>query len=210
MSPGSPRGLLPTKIRLVLMATLATGLIVSWQAAQEFGLALSSSSLSLPNFNLSNWPFAASDAKAMTQALEAAWYAQINAINGMRTTRMPILLGLAGSASLVFVSAMRLRWPFGAPRLHSLRILQRATVAVFLFRTLEAAQAVVIARSGAEAMIRHLPQPIAFLPTLMGFLSAAQAFFVLGLFFVFLKYLSSERVVQSLKTADEQGPSLDE
>ncbi len=197
-----PPHLLPTKIRLVALAALATGLIVSWQAAQELGLTLAASTMGQPSIDLSRWPLSAQDAKLMKQALEASWFAQLHAIETMRNFRLPILVGLSTCASLVFVSGLRIRWPFGSPRARAIWVLQRATIGVLIFRTLDAAQSVVIARSGADAMLKWMPTPVEALPLLVSLASGLQALFVLGLFFVISHYLGSAHVLREVQALD--------
>jgi hypothetical protein len=200
--PTAKENLLPTKIRIVAVATLATGLIVSWQSAQEIGLTLASSSLSQPSFDLSHWPLSPDDAKRMKQALEASWFAQLHTIDGMRGFRLPILIGLSTCASLVFVSALRIRWPFGAKRRRAIDMLERASIGVLLFRSLDAAQSVVIAQNGARAMLKWMPSPIEGLPIVVAAASIAQAIFISVLFFFFSRYLSSPAVRQQVEALD--------
>jgi hypothetical protein len=149
----------PYGMRVFAMVAAAIGALVSWGAARDVALALSMPGRDLPEVDLRAWkPFLADPAQeeALKAAVRASMQAQASVIESMQTSRVAILIILSGAATMVFVTALRLRWPGGIPRPGVAKFLGGAAFTAAVLRTLDGAQELVIVQRAAAATERAL------------------------------------------------------
>lgn len=200
--------MLPTPLRYATLATLALGAIVSFGSVQGLRLAFVAEELDVsagetPFFN----QFTPNPA-AFAAAQRAQGVAIRNALEGMRWPRVAVLFGLSSAAALVFVSAVRLRWPSGVHRGGLSTLLARAAVGAAVLRTIDGAQELVIVRAAVAAYERALSehQLAAGAEATRAVFSAASVattLAVTGLFLAASNYFGSERVQQTFALLDK-------
>jgi hypothetical protein len=207
---------LPTPLRRVTLATLALGALVSFGAVQGLRLAFFADEL---DSSAGETPFLnrlTPNPEAFSAAQRAQGVAMRSALTGMRWPRIVILFGLSSAAAMVFVSAMRLRWPGGVRRMGVALLLGRAAVVTAVLRTLDGAQELVVVRASVAAYERALVERSVELAnagatmTLFSGASVVTTAVVTGLFLLASSYFRSERVLQTLElldrdVADEDG-----
>lgn len=200
--------MLPNPVRYATMAALALGAIVSFGAVSNLMMTIS-----IEEFDVSR---AETPTLNKLQLNPAAWgtaqraqaVAYRNAIEGMRWPRAGTLLGLASAAALVFVSALRLRWPTGVGRARLSTLLARAAVATAIFRTLEGAEELVIVRAAGAAFERSLVEQgvdPALAGSNLGVLTALSVLTtaaVVGMFLGAASYFTSVRIQQTFELID--------
>jgi hypothetical protein len=130
----------------------------------------------------------------------------------MRWPRVAILFGLSSAAALVFVSALRLRWPSGVRRTGLASLLGRAAVVAAVLRTLDGAQDLVIVRASVEAYEKvllekgvALANAGATMPLFSG-ASIVTTALITGLFLLAANYFRSERILQTFELLDRNVP----
>lgn len=196
----------PALFRVALLAAVTVGALVSFSAAQGVGLVAMASSSTPGDVKLGPLaglnPYGKEHAEAHQAAIRAHHRATFGAIESMGASRVVILLGLSASASMVFLGALFIRWSLNAPRAAIARMLGAAAFGAALFRTLDGAQELVIARRAAEASLKTLiaanvPNAAAgsgITIGLMSFVSVAWTAFVVGMFLLLGTYFRSDRV----------------
>ncbi|MEW6430478.1 MAG: hypothetical protein AB1730_03120 [Myxococcota bacterium] len=198
---------LPALFRVALLAAITVGALVSFSAAQGVGLvAMASSSTGDTDVKLGAMaglnPFGQQYAEAQEAAAKASRRATFSAIEAMGASRVVILLGLSASASMVFLGALFIRWSLKAPRAAIARLLGAAAFGAAVFRTLDGAQELVIARRAAEATLKvlvaaNVPDAAGASGVALGllsFVSVAWTTLVVGLFLLLGTYFRSDRV----------------
>lgn len=146
-------GEVPAAVRRATVACLVLGAYTAVMASAGLNFAYHSGALTAdalsregPNAWLAQW-----QDEPLRQANRAVFEAQLAALVGMRLPRMAVLALLSLSASLVFWSALWLRWPGELPRAAVARALGLACLATALLRTLEGAMDLVVTRKAALA-----------------------------------------------------------
>jgi hypothetical protein len=136
---------MPSRLRLVSLLSVAlcglSGLFSAWEG---FVLVRFSELKAAPATALAPDPVLAEQLKA----------SQVLALEQMREPRMVLLFALALVCSLSFVASTRLLRPAGLPREGVRRILVVALVVAAVLRTIDGAQATVVARSAAATLRR--------------------------------------------------------
>jgi hypothetical protein len=198
-------GELPGRLRLAtLLAVLLSGLCGLFSAWDAFSLVrFNELKQAQPPFELAPDPVLA----------EQLRLSQVLALEQMREPRMVLLFALAMACSLSFVASTRLLRPAGLPREAVRRILVWALVVAAALRTIDGAQATVVARSTAEVLrrglaipegmsgaaaeqVRSLVAPAAFLVAIL------QTALVVGPFLLLSQYFRSSRVKEWVAHAD--------
>ncbi|MDX2015216.1 MAG: hypothetical protein SFW67_33795 [Myxococcaceae bacterium] len=204
--------MLPTPLRFATMATLALGVMVSFGAVQGMRLAFFADEI---DSSAGETPFLNTltpNPEAFSAAQRAQGAAMRSAIAGMRWPRVAILFGLSSAAAMVFVSALRLRWPSGVRRLGVAQLLGRSAVVAAVLRTLDGAQELVIVRASVAAYEKvlsergvELANAGATLPLFSG-ASIVTTALVTALFLVASNYFRSERILQTFELLDRELP----
>ncbi|MCU0696438.1 MAG: hypothetical protein MUC96_07910 [Myxococcaceae bacterium] len=194
------------------MATLALGVMVSFGAVQGMRLAFFADEI---DSSAGETPFLnklTPNPEAFSAAQRAQGAAMRSAIAGMRWPRVAILFGLSSAAAMVFVSALRLRWPSGVRRLGVAQLLGRSAVVAAVLRTLDGAQELVIVRASVAAYEKELASrgvelanAGATMPIFSG-ASVVTTALVTGLFLVASNYFRSERILQTFELLDRELP----
>lgn len=204
--------MLPNPVRYATLATLALGAIVSFGGLQGIGRALTVAEMDV---SAGETPFLnklTPNPEAFAAAQRAQAVAFRNSVENMRWPRVAVLFGLSAAASLVFVSALRLRWPSGVQRSNLAKLVSRAAIAAAVLRTLDGAQELVIVRAVANAWDKTLAQhqvEAADAGVTTGVLSAASVgttVVVTGLFVLAANYFRSERIQQTFVLLDRNTP----
>ncbi len=147
----------------------------------------------------------------MTEALRAQLRATLATVEGMRWPRIAVLVLLSSAAGMVFVAALRLRWPRGEPRLGVSALLSRAALGAAVLRTLDGAQDLIISRAAAAAFEKVLraQQPElaqANSVVMASVASVGTTVVVAGLFIALANYFQSERIQQTFQLIDRNTP----
>jgi hypothetical protein len=200
-------GALPGRVRLAsLLALVLAGVCGLLSAWEGFSLSrFSELRQARPAFRLAPDP-------ALAEQLRAS---QMLALEQMREPRMVVLFALSLACSLTFVASTRLLRPAGLPREGVRRILVWALVSAAALRTIDGAQATVVAQRAAEVLRRELPLPPgiegATAERLRGMLAPAalvgtllQTVLVAGTLIVLSQYFRSPGVRQWVEQADTQ------
>jgi hypothetical protein len=198
-------GALPGRLRLASLLALAlaglSGLLSAWEG---FSLArFAELRQARPAFRLAPDP-------ALAEQLRAS---QLLALEQLREPRMVVLFALALACSLTFVASSRLLRPAGLPREGVRRILVWALVSAAALRTIDGAQASVVAQRAAGVLRRGLTLPAgiegAAAERLRGLLAPAalvgtilQTVVVAGTLIVLSQYFRSPRVREWVEQAD--------
>jgi hypothetical protein len=198
---------MPGRLRLAtLLAVLLSGLCGLFSAWDGFSL------LRFNEMKEAQPPFRLAPDPALAEQLRMS---QVLALEQMREPRMVLLFALALACSLSFVASSRLLRPAGLPREGVRRILVWALVAAAALRTIDGAQATVVARSAADVLrrgltipegmsgeaaeqVRGLVAPAAFLVAIL------QTVLVVGPFLLLSQYFRSTRVKAWVTQADTQ------
>ena len=204
--------MLPTPVRYATLAAIALGAIVSFSAARELPLVIASPTIDTPEMDLGPFKALVSDEKTVREAGKAAFRAQLTAIESMRLSRSIILLALSTSAALVFVAALRIRWPGGVTRRGVSKLLGVSAVASALLRTLDGAQLLVIVRRGIVALDKviarsaatELQMPVELNLAIYSAVSIALTVFVVALFLLLGAYFRSSRVQDVFAALDRE------
>ncbi|MEW5737282.1 MAG: hypothetical protein AB1938_00060 [Myxococcota bacterium] len=210
MKPDQPY---PTHFRVALLVAVTVGALVSYGAAEGMSAAIMAPDLPRDDgLNLGAVGRFIPYAKEQEQALKASQRAALGAIESMGASRVVILFGLSAAASIVFVSALFLRWAAHAPKLAVARRLGGAAIGAAIFRTLKGAQDLVITRRTTEAWNRvlieqNVPDAVASagFTQILGVLSVGWTAFVVALLLALASYFRGEKVRSLLET-----PSGDE
>jgi hypothetical protein len=207
MKPGAPY---PKLFRIALLAAVTVGALVSFSAAQGMSLAIMAPDLSRDDdAKLDRLPGLVPYANVQEEALKASRRAHLGAVEAMGGSRVVILLGLSASASIVFLSALFLRWSTQAPKPAIARRLGWAAVAAAIFRTLDGAQELVITRRSADAGLKvlvekNVPDVANTAGYAVGVLSALTigwTALVVALFVALWSYFRSDKVRTLLEAA---------
>lgn len=199
-----------------MMAAITLGAIEVCQSASELAVALNISEIEMPEPVIMGGDMLTQEQKDLARnASIAAFESRKNTLETMGLWRSLILMALAGTASLMFLASLRLRWPDGFPRSASARLIGGAAFAAALFRTLDGAQSLVLTRREAAAALKayeHAPdfsaaEILAPLPTV---LSIGITCAVVGGFLVIGHYFRSERVRDIFVTLDGHEPEPDD
>lgn len=199
-------------LRFALMAAVVAGAMVSFSAARGVAVALTAQSMPTSDFSFGRFRTVIPYAKEQEEAVRAQERATLNAIEGMSTSRVMILMALSSAASLVFVASLRLRWTVNAPKASVARLLGGSAFVAAVFRTLDGAQELVITRaaitaSGKALIAAAVPdaEAQASLALAMStFVSVGWTAFVVGLFVLLGTYFRSDKVQSSLGAAEER------
>jgi hypothetical protein len=141
---------MPSRLRLVtVLSVLLCGLSGMFSAWEAFVLVRFSELKAAP-------PPALAPDQALAEQLKAS---QVLALEQMREPRMVLLFALALVCSLSFVASTRLLRPAGLPREGVRRILVVTLVLAAVLRTIDGAQATVVAKSAAATLRRGFPVP---------------------------------------------------
>lgn len=189
---------LPALLRLGTLTALVLGAIISWASARDVAMVLMAPTAEVPEEFPNVFQSLMPDPRAATEATKAMMRSQLQALESMRGPRLAILLLLSTASALVFVSALRLRWPSGVARPGVARLLGASAIACAILRTLDGAQLLVVARRGAASwdkvmakseVLRGAQVPEGFNVFLMSAasvgltLAMAGAFVALGMYF---------------------------
>ncbi len=214
----SPEGPLPTGIRVATMIALVFGAMVSFGAVRDLPLTVNAGASDMPEVSLGPFKALVKDEKVYLAAMRASFRAQMSAMEAMQTSRVLILAALSTSASLVFISALRLRWPAGARRGSIARLLAGASVATAVLRTLDGAQLLAIARKGvlasekvlAASGVPELQSPEGVNVAVTSALSVAMTAVTVASFLALGAYFRAARPTQLFATLDRDLPEDDE
>ncbi len=199
------RGELPSRLRLAtLLAVLLSGLCGLFSAWDGFSL------LRFNELKQAQPPFKLAPDPVLAEQLRLS---QVLALEQMREPRMAVLFALALACSLSFVASTRLLRPAGLPREGVRRILVWALVVAAALRTMDGAQATVVARSTAEVLRRGLALPegmsVAAAEQVRGLLAPTalvvailQTALVVGPFLFLSQYFRSSRVKEWVASVD--------
>jgi hypothetical protein len=194
---------LPTPLRYATLATLTLGVLVSFGAVQGMRMAVFADEL---DSSAGETPFLNTltpNPEAFSAAQRAQGAAMRSAISGMRWPRAGILFGLSAAAAMVFVSALRLRWPSGVRRHGVAQLLGRSAVVAAVLRTLD-----VIVRASVAAYEKVLVDRSVELAnagatmTLFSGASVVTTALVTSLFLLAANYFRSERILQTFELLD--------
>lgn len=134
----------------------------------------------------------------------------LRSLESMQTSRLVILMLLSTSASLLFVSALRMLRPLGVPREGVRRLMGGASLACAVMSTLAGAQSAAAARRAGTAADRFaLEESISTWPAgltgpLMTALAGGMTFAVAGAFAGLWMYFKSQRVQEQLASLEKQ------
>lgn len=204
--------MLPNPVRYATLATLALGAIVSFGALQGIGRAFTIDEMDV---RAGETPFLnklTPNPEAYAAAQRAQGVAFRNSLENMRWLRVAVLFGLSSAAALVFVSALRLRWPSGIHRARLATLLSRAALGAAVLRTLDGAQELVIVRAVATAWDKtlaehHVEAADAGVTTpVLSAASVTTTLVVTGLFVLASNYFRSERIQQTFVLIDRNTP----
>jgi hypothetical protein len=199
---------LPTPLRYATLATLTLGVLVSFGAVQGMRMAVFADEL---DSSAGETPFLNTltpNPEAFSAAQRAQGAAMRSTISGMRWPRAGILFGLSAAAAMVFVSALRLRWPSGVRRHGVAQLLGRSAVVAAVLRTLDGAQELVIVRASVAAYEKVLVDRSVELAnagatmTLFSGASVVTTALVTSLFLLAANYFRSERILQTFELLD--------
>jgi hypothetical protein len=189
-------------MRAVLMLALTAGLLVSVSAAQDAALAMSVDSITPPELSLGPLRDFVPYAKEQEAALKAQERATLSAIENMAGPRTVLLVLLAASSMLVFLTAMQVRWSVEQPHVRLARRLGVLGLVAAALRTLDGAQQLVMARRGAEAsgkvlLAAKVPDAeatVAFTRALASLASVGWTVLIVAMFFGISAYFRSPQV----------------
>ncbi len=206
---------LPQVVRVAMMAAITLSAMEVCQSASELAVVMNANELEMPEPVL---PDILSDAdrEAARSANIAAFSAVKSTLETMSVSRSLILMALAGCASLAFLASLRIRWPSGFRRSASARLIGGSLFAAALFRTLDGAQSLVIARRSAEAAIKAIEKlptvdyPTSLLVILPTVLNIGLTLLIVGLFLLLGHYFRSERVQTMFIALDGPEPEPDD
>jgi hypothetical protein len=203
---------LPNPLRYATLATIALGAIVSFGSIQGMRLAFVVDELNVSDGETPFFNKLTPNPEAYSAAQRAQGVAIRGAIEGMRWPRVAILFGLSSATALVFVAALRLRWPSGLHRAGLAMLLSRAATGAAVLRTLDGAQELVIVRAavaGYEKALREHQVDLAdsgATLTIFSFGSVVTTLVVVGLFLAASSYFKSERIQQTFLLLDRNTP----
>ncbi len=204
--------MLPNPLRYATLATLTLGAMVSCGSVQGMRLAFGTDEMDVTAGETPFFNKFTPNPEAYAAAQRAQGVAIRNSIEGMRWPRAAILFVLSGAAAMVFVSAMRLRWPSGVQRVGLARLLSNAALVAAVLRTLDGAQELVIVRAAVAAYEKTLAEhhvDLAGAGATMAVFSGASVVttvVVTALFVVASNYFKSERIVQTFELIDRNEP----
>lgn len=204
--------MLPNPLRYATLATLALGAIVSFGAIQGMRLAFVAEEMDVSAGETPFFNKLTPNPEAYAAAQRAQGVAIRNSIENMRWPRIVVLFALSSAAALVFVSALRLRWPSGVQRSNLARLLSRAALVTAVVRTLDGAQELVIVRAAVAAYEKALKEHQVDLSdagaTTIVFSGASivTTIVVTGLFLAVSSYYRSERIQQTFQLIDRNTP----
>lgn len=204
--------MLPNPLRYATLATLTLGAMVSCGSVQGMRLAFVADEMDVSAGETPLLNKLTPNPVAYAAAQRAQGIAIRNSIEGMRWPRAAILFVLSGAAALVFVSALRLRWPSGVQRVGLAKLLSNAAMVAAVLRTLDGAQDLVIVRAAVaayeKALLEHHVDPGEAGATMAVFSGASvlTTVVVTALFVVASNYFKSERIVQTFELIDRNAP----
>jgi hypothetical protein len=202
------RAVLPNPLRYATIATFTLGAMVSCGSVQGMRLAFSAEAIDVSAGETPYFNTFTPDPVAFAAAQRAQGVAIRNSIESMRWSRAAILFVLSGVAAVVFVSALRLRWPSGIQRVAVARLLSNAARVAAVVRTLDGAQELVIVRNAVAAYEKTLNEyHVNFADggaTMAVFSAASVVTTVLltGFFIVASNYFASDRIIQTFELMD--------
>lgn len=142
---------LPRGIRRAAVLALVLGAMVGFGSAQSMAQVLEPIDYDAVAAKQPPPP-AVAGAPDMTKVTAAFIKSYGKSLDGMRSSRVAILMLLSIAASLLFVSSIRMLRPAGVPREGVRRLLGGAALACALFRTLDGAQSTAAARRASLAV----------------------------------------------------------
>ena len=158
-----PTASLPPLMRLAMISAISIGAIEVCASASELAVVLNADELELTDVPLPDL-YSEQERALWRVANTAMFNSKKSTLKTMNVSRSLILMALMGASSMVFLAALRVRWPNGAPRAASARLIGHAALASAVCRTLDGAQTLLLERRSAEAVrqsIEKLP-PVAF------------------------------------------------
>jgi hypothetical protein len=138
---------LPTAPRLAAGALLALGFLTSLTAVGQLELALSASELV---------PSSGATAREL-----AAFGSFVVSLEASQWQRVPVLAFLSVASSVVFFTALRVRWPGSGRRGPFAELMGKAAVVTAVLRTIDGAQLYAMARRASAAADRVAAAPSA-------------------------------------------------
>lgn len=202
----------PPLLRMILLAAIGLGVMVSVSAAQEAALAMTVESITPRELSLGPLKGLLPITKEQEAALKAQERATLSAIEAMATPRAIVLGLLAISALVVFVTSLQIRWSMDAPPAALARRLGVAALASAVLRTLDGAQQLVIARRAAEANGRALlgagtpdaETMVAMTRTVVSVVSVGWTLLIVAFFVALGTYVRSSKVLTTfVETTDD-------
>jgi len=203
---------LPNPLRYVTLATIALGAMVSCGSVQGMRLAFTAEEMDVSAGETPFFNKFTPNPEAYAAAQRAQGVAIRNSIEGMRWPRVAVLFVLSGAAAMVFVSALRLRWPSGIQRAALARLLSNAALVSAVVRTIDGAQELVIVRAAVAAYEKALTErqvDLSEAGATMAVFSGASVVTtvaVTGLLIAASNYFRSERVAQTFELIDRNTP----
>ena len=197
------------------MAAITLSALEVCQSASELAVVMNASELDMPEPVLPE-ALTEADRLALREATIARFAAVKSALQTMNVSRSLILMALTGCASMVFLAALRVRWPSGFPRSASARLIGGAAFAAALFRTLDGAQSLVIARRSGTAAVKAMEQvpnhnfPEGLVNTFPAVFDIGLTCLMVGLFLIIGHYFRSERVHTLFVAIDGPEPEPDD
>lgn len=158
----TPNGLpseapLPTALRRVTFCALVLSGMLGFGAAQSLTQLFDPPAPSDLDFSgLKPVPGLESQPDLYREAVKSMALAQLAAYDSMRGSRTAILIGLWAVSALVFVSALRMLRPRGAPREGVRRVLGTSMLLCAVLRTLDGAQSAAAATRAGRAFDKVL------------------------------------------------------
>jgi hypothetical protein len=147
--------LLPLWVRVLALAAMTLGIIVSWASWQNALEAYSVERLSvtpLPSTAL----LSGTEGENLRSALEIMKSAHLSAVESMRWPRLMVLMALCLTAMAAGLSALRVRWPFFGKRSDAAQIAAFGALASTILRALDGAQQLAIAKRTAPALAKAM------------------------------------------------------
>ncbi len=206
---------LPQLVRVAMMAAITLSAMEVCQSASELAVVLNANELEMPEPVLPD-VLSEADREAARSANIAAFSAVKSTLETMSLSRSLILMALAGCASMAFLASLRIRWPSGFPRSASARLIGGAAFAAALFRTLDGAQSLVIARRSADAAIKAIEKlptvdyPTSLLVVVPTVMNIGLTSLIVGLFLLIGHYFRSDRVQTMFIALDGPEPEPDD
>lgn len=212
--PSRSRHELPAGLRNAALAAVLLSSVVGFQAMLEAASLTNLEALREARPTPGSALVSSPELREKISAAESA--AQVSALEPMASSRAFVLAALSVACGLVFVSAGRLLRPAGLPRNGMRGLLGGSALAAAVLRTIDGAQAALVARRMASALVEVLQKngdfgqlasierAPAVISTVYLTVAVAPTALVAGAFVVLSTYFHSERVKQIVAFGDKQ------